>query len=91
MCPEVPIQWSFAQDSLEAIVDPQVVANGYIGDATTAKGVDFQLVTAPVQFDGVPAAPKRAPGFNEHCDEILAGLGFDLEAVMELKVDGVVA
>ena len=84
-------QWSIAQDSLEVVADPQVVANGYVRETQTATGVPFSLVTTPVQFDGSPAAPKRAPEFNEHCDEILAGIDYDTEAIVSLKVEGVVA
>jgi crotonobetainyl-CoA:carnitine CoA-transferase CaiB-like acyl-CoA transferase len=84
-------QWSFAQDSLEAVDDPQVVANGYVGETATAAGVPFKLVTTPVQFDGTPAPPKRAPEFNEHCEEILASIDVDTEAMLELKIEGVVA
>jgi crotonobetainyl-CoA:carnitine CoA-transferase CaiB-like acyl-CoA transferase len=84
-------QWSFAQDSLEAVNDPQVVANGYVGETETAAGVPFKLVTTPVQFDGTPAPPKRAPEFNEHCDEILASIDLDEQGVLDLKIEGVVA
>jgi crotonobetainyl-CoA:carnitine CoA-transferase CaiB-like acyl-CoA transferase len=84
-------QWSFAQDTLEAVTDPQVVANGYIGETQTAEGVPFQLVTTPVQFDGVAAPPKRGPEFNEHCEEILASIDCDTEAMIELKLEGIVA
>ena len=84
-------QWSFAQDSLEAVTDPQVVANGYVGETQTADGVPFQLVTTPVQFGGVAAPPKRAPEFNEHCEEILASIDCDTEAMVELKLEGIVA
>jgi crotonobetainyl-CoA:carnitine CoA-transferase CaiB-like acyl-CoA transferase len=84
-------QWSFAQDSLEAVSDPQVVANGYVGETETAAGVPFKLVTTPVQFDGTPAPPKRAPEFNEHCDEILASIDLDEQGVLDLKIEGVVA
>ncbi len=84
-------QWSFAQDSLEAVTDPQVVANGYVGETQTAEGVPFRLVTTPVQFGGAPAPPRRAPEFNEHCEEILASVDYDAEAMVELKVEGVVA
>ena len=84
-------QWSFAQDSLEAVDDPQVVANGYVGETATAAGVPFKLVTTPVQFDGTPAPPKRAPEFNEHCDEILASIDLDEQGVLDLKIEGVVA
>jgi crotonobetainyl-CoA:carnitine CoA-transferase CaiB-like acyl-CoA transferase len=84
-------QWSVAQDTLEAVSDPQVVANGYVGETETAAGVPFQLVTTPVQFGGTPAPPKRAPEFNEHCDEILASIDMDEQGVLDLKIEGVVA
>ncbi|WP_242423525.1 CoA transferase, partial [Frankia sp. EI5c] len=84
-------QWTVVQDTLEAAADPQTVANGYVQDCTTAAGVPFQLTAAPVQYDEQPAAPRRAPLFNEHGDEILAELGLDTEAVLDLKIRGVVA
>ena len=64
-------QWAVVQDTLEAAVDPQTVANGYLQDCETAAGVPFQLVAAPVQYDEQPATPGRAPEFNEHGDAIL--------------------
>ena len=76
---------------MELTTDPQVEANGYLGETATSDGTPFQLVTTPVQYAGEPAPPKRAPEFNEHCDEILAGIGCDSDEMMELKVAGVVA
>jgi crotonobetainyl-CoA:carnitine CoA-transferase CaiB-like acyl-CoA transferase len=84
-------QWAAVQHTLEAAADPQTVANGYVQDCRTAAGIPFQLVTAPVQFDEQPAPPGRAPEFNEHGDEILADLGLDTDAIIDLKVKGVVA
>ena len=49
------------------------------------------VVAAPVQYDEEPAAPGRAPEFNEHGDAILAELGLDWDTVVDLKVRGVVA
>jgi crotonobetainyl-CoA:carnitine CoA-transferase CaiB-like acyl-CoA transferase len=83
-------QWAVVQDTLEAAVDPQTVANGYLQECHTASGAPFQLVAAPVQYDEQPAVPSRAPEFNEHGDEILAALGLDWEAVVDLKVRGIV-
>jgi crotonobetainyl-CoA:carnitine CoA-transferase CaiB-like acyl-CoA transferase len=84
-------QWAVVQDTLQAAADPQTVANGYLQECHTAGGTPFRLVAAPVQFDGEPAAPTRAPEFNEHGDSILADLGLDPEAIIDLKVRGVVA
>jgi crotonobetainyl-CoA:carnitine CoA-transferase CaiB-like acyl-CoA transferase len=83
-------QWAVVQDTLEAASDPQTVANGYVGDCVNAEGVDFQLVTSPVQYDDAAAAPKRAPQFNEHGDAILESLGLDWDTIVDLKVRGVV-
>ena len=84
-------QWTVAQDTLEAAADPQTVANGYVQELQTAEGNAFKLVTAPVQFGGEAATSDRAPAFNEHGDAILTGLGLDWDAIVDLKVRGVVA
>jgi crotonobetainyl-CoA:carnitine CoA-transferase CaiB-like acyl-CoA transferase len=84
-------QWAFAQDSLELTTDPQVQANGYLGETATSDGTEFTLVTTPVQFAGEPAPPRRSPEFNEHCEEILTSIGCDTDEMMQLKVSGVVA
>jgi crotonobetainyl-CoA:carnitine CoA-transferase CaiB-like acyl-CoA transferase len=84
-------QWTVVQDTLEAAVDPQTVANGYIQDCQTSGGTPFKLVAVPVQYDGEPASAGRAPDFNEHGDEILTELGLDWDAIVDLKVRGVVA
>lgn len=84
-------QWCVVQDTLEAAKDPQTVANGYLQECRTAAGTPFRLVAAPVQYDGEPAVPTRAPEFNEHGDEILRELGLDWDAIVDLKARGVVA
>jgi crotonobetainyl-CoA:carnitine CoA-transferase CaiB-like acyl-CoA transferase len=84
-------QWAMVQDTLEAAADPQSVANGYVAELATAEGTPFKLITAPIQYDGQPAAPSRAPEFNEHGDKILTDLGLDWDAIVDLKVRGIVA
>ena len=87
---EFPGQWTAVQNTLEAAVDPQSVANGYIQECATAGGTPFQLVAAPVQYDGVPAPSHRAPEFNEHGDAILEELGIDWDTIVDLKVRSVI-
>jgi crotonobetainyl-CoA:carnitine CoA-transferase CaiB-like acyl-CoA transferase len=84
-------QWTVAQNTLELAEDPQAVANGYIQQCRTANGTPFRLAAAPVEFDEEPPVPRRAPEFNEHGDAILQELGYDWDAIVELKVQGVVA
>jgi len=84
-------QWTPVRDSLEVIDDPQVVANEYVLDAFTAENEPFPLVTSPVQFDGAAPQPRRGPDFNQHGDQILGeDLGLDWDAIVDLKVRGVV-
>jgi crotonobetainyl-CoA:carnitine CoA-transferase CaiB-like acyl-CoA transferase len=84
-------QWAIVQSTLEAASDPQTIANGYLQDCESAAGVPFKLVAAPVQYDEQPAQPGRAPEFNEHGDEILGELGFDMDEIIDLRIKGVVA
>jgi crotonobetainyl-CoA:carnitine CoA-transferase CaiB-like acyl-CoA transferase len=84
-------QWAMVQDTLEAAADQQTVANGYVQECHTADGTPFKLAAAPVQYGGEPAAPRRAPEFNEQGDSILAQLGLDMDTILDLKVRGVVA
>ena len=84
-------QWAMVQNTLEAANDPQTVANGYLQECHTASGTPFRLVAAPVQFDEEPAVPQRAPEFNEHGDSILADIGLDVDAILDLKIRGIVA
>jgi crotonobetainyl-CoA:carnitine CoA-transferase CaiB-like acyl-CoA transferase len=84
-------QWAPVQNTLELAADPQMRANGYMADAQTKDGVDFELVASPVQFDEEPTPTARGPEFNEHGDEILASLGYDDEQIIELKVKGAIA
>ena len=85
-------QWAVVQDTLEAAADPQIGGQRLpAGAARPPAARPFQLVAAPVQFDEVPPRAGRAPEFNEHGDEILAELGLDWDAIIDLKVRGVVA
>lgn len=84
-------QWTIVQTTLEAAEDPQAVANGYIVESATSEGLPFKLAAAPVQFGDDLPSTNRAPDFNEHGDEILESIGLDGDAIIDLKIRGVVA
>jgi crotonobetainyl-CoA:carnitine CoA-transferase CaiB-like acyl-CoA transferase len=84
-------QWEVVQNSLEVGNDPQLIANGYIAEVEDSEGATQRLVTAPVQFDEMPAQLRRSPSFAEHSHEIMVELGFDEDEIVQLQIDGVVA
>jgi crotonobetainyl-CoA:carnitine CoA-transferase CaiB-like acyl-CoA transferase len=84
-------QWAVVQTTLEAVDDPQTVANGYVQEYVNAEGEPFRMVAPPVKYGGEAATPLRAPEFNEHGDAILEELGLDWDTIIDLKVKGVVA
>jgi crotonobetainyl-CoA:carnitine CoA-transferase CaiB-like acyl-CoA transferase len=88
---DVKGQWAPVQDSVTIAEDPMVVANGYLLETEAHNGVRVKLVTTPIQYDEVPSPPGRAPAFNEHGDDILRELGLDDDAIIDLKIKGVVA
>jgi crotonobetainyl-CoA:carnitine CoA-transferase CaiB-like acyl-CoA transferase len=48
------------------------------------------MVPSPLQFDETPPDLTRAPDHGEHTDEVLGELGLDMDAIMDLKIKGVV-
>ena len=85
-------QWSPVQDTVNIADDPMVQENGYLLETVSQDGIAFKMVSTPIMFDKEQRPPGRAPGFNEHGDEILSReLGLDEEAIIALKIAGVIA
>jgi crotonobetainyl-CoA:carnitine CoA-transferase CaiB-like acyl-CoA transferase len=82
--------WAPVQTADELLVDPQVVANGYIREVTSTGGTTFRMVASPLQFDEQPPDLTRAPDHGEHTDEVLEELGLEMDAIIDLKLKGAV-
>jgi len=83
-------QWARVQSPLEVAADPQVRANGYILQVVDDQGVTRELASSPVQFDEQPISTTRGPQFAEHTDDIVRGLGYDDERLIQLKIEGAI-
>jgi crotonobetainyl-CoA:carnitine CoA-transferase CaiB-like acyl-CoA transferase len=83
-------EWAPVQTPAEVHDDPQVHANGYIAQTDMGNGVSLPLVTSPVQFDGQPGRPRRAPEHGEHTEAVLLELGLTWDEIGGLKDQGVI-
>ena len=62
---------------LEAAVDPDVVANGYVAEVDyPAYGKRLKVHGTPWKFSETPAKIGVAPKLGEHNDEVLTSLGY---------------
>jgi crotonobetainyl-CoA:carnitine CoA-transferase CaiB-like acyl-CoA transferase len=83
--------WAPVQAVAELLEDPQVLANGYIGEVVVEGGPSYRLPAVPVQFDNQPPVLRRAPEQGEHSEAVLAELGYDWDDIVKLKDAGVIA
>ncbi len=74
----------------EVLVDPQVVANGYLAPHPDHERA--HLASGPCQFDDATLVVRRgAPAIGEHTDAVLAEVGFTLAEIEQLRATGAVA
>jgi crotonobetainyl-CoA:carnitine CoA-transferase CaiB-like acyl-CoA transferase len=81
--------WTAVQTPLEATLDPQVAANGYLlPHPTHERG---RVVASPVQYnDGTLEVERGAPELGQHTEEVLQELGYDWDEIARLKNEGAI-
>jgi crotonobetainyl-CoA:carnitine CoA-transferase CaiB-like acyl-CoA transferase len=82
--------WAPVQSVRELVDDPQVVANGYVGEVVAEGLPRYRLPAVPVQLDEQPPPLRRSPEHGEHTEEILVELGHDWDSIGALKDSGVI-
>jgi crotonobetainyl-CoA:carnitine CoA-transferase CaiB-like acyl-CoA transferase len=82
--------WAPVQSVVELLDDPQVEANGYIGDVVIDSGSTYRLPAVPVQLDGCPPLLRRAPEHGEDTEALLLEAGYGWEEISVLKEAGVI-
>ena len=77
--------WAPFQAVEELLEDPQVAANGYLGDVEVDGGAGYRLPVVPVQFDERPSELRRAPEHGEHTELVLLELGHSWDDIAALR------
>lgn len=83
-------QWDIVQHVGEIHKDPQVVANNMVQTVDYGDGTTIPLVAMPWMFDGRRWRRAGRPDLGADSDAILNSLGYDEDAIIDLKVKGVV-
>lgn len=87
----IDVPWAPVQKVDELLDDPQVIANGYIGEVKSDDGgPSYRLPAVPVQFDEQPPALRRAPELGEHTEMILMELGYEWENIEAFQNQGII-
>jgi len=83
-------QWDVVRKPGEVSRDGQVIANDYMQEVDYADGRKLKMISVPVQFDRQALRARPAPELGGDSDAILAELGYGEEAIIDLKVAGIV-
>ena len=76
---------------LEAADDPNIVGNNYVTEIFHPRlGENIKVHGTPWKFSETPSQPGIAPLLSEHTDEILGSLGYNENAIQELRELGAV-
>jgi crotonobetainyl-CoA:carnitine CoA-transferase CaiB-like acyl-CoA transferase len=87
----IDVPWAPVQRMEELLEDPQVIANGYIGEVPADGDMPgYRLPAVPVQFDEAPPTLRRAPELGEHTETLLLELGYEWDSIAQLQDGGII-
>ncbi len=73
----------------EAMFDPQLTENGFVVEVEHPLFGPYRTFGPPIKFDETPTAIRSsAPLLDEHTDAVLTELGFEPDAIAELRASG---
>jgi formyl-CoA transferase len=75
----------------EIAYDPALRKSGTVVEVEQKGRGKFLTIGCPVKFSGFKPEIKPAPLLGEHSDEVLAGLGYDADAIARMHAEQVVA
>lgn len=82
--------WAKVNVPGDAISDEQAIVNGYMQMVKHETGAQMPLIPVPALANCEVPGLHRAPQHCEHTDQILAGIGLDEEAIIDLRISGAV-
>jgi itaconate CoA-transferase len=84
------VPYSRMNDVAEVLRHPQVLARNRLIETGLPGGASAELLRMPFNIEGVDETPSRVPEVGEHTDAVLSELGYDAEAIAELRASGAV-
>jgi formyl-CoA transferase len=75
----------------ELAVDPDLRSSGTVVEVEQKGRGTFLTVGSPIKFSGFTPEIKGAPLLGEHSDDVLASLGYDADAIAEMRASKVIA
>jgi len=77
--------WSVVASPREVLSDPQAIANEYLVPNKDDLGLEYHVVSCPVQFDEGRPQSARAPEYGEHTETLLVEAGVSWAEIAEAK------